>query len=394
LSPLSDQHSNRYVDQNRRPGEIGDASREPSGEIARCDLVREAGLERERRIALAHVLGRDIVRDRDRDPQHMGKRFSEALQSIEIERVGAGADAEEDRGFEMVEMPRGASGLEDRHDRGDARAAGDTDNRALFLGREDRLAQWAEPLDGITRPRTGEQPIRERPIRLSLDHKFRLRRGTGMIGHRIAAVAGKVRDAEHRELARIELQGGIELEHQLDGVLRERIDAPDDAPSEVRPDPGRRSQVRAARNLETAVAERAGLAQQHLVAIGPQIGTSGRLSPIADDHAGETSRLAGSAGAGRAFVGHRYARPQRRVEQRLLRFGPKRAARGFGPHFDQRGSLRGRPRGGEGEVLCVGHANRRSWGAAVMAANPAGQPHRIEGEDINSAFGCVSSRHR
>src|SRR5262249_55005170 len=67
---LSDQHSNRHADQNRRPSEIGDASRKSSGDIARGDLVREAGLERQQRVALPNFRCWNIVGYRDRNSQH------------------------------------------------------------------------------------------------------------------------------------------------------------------------------------------------------------------------------------------------------------------------------------------------------------------------------------
>src|SRR5215472_14029008 len=72
---LSDQHSNRHIDQNRRPGEIGDASRKPSGEIARGDLVRKAGLERQQRVALPNFRRWSIVGYRDRNSQHGREHF-------------------------------------------------------------------------------------------------------------------------------------------------------------------------------------------------------------------------------------------------------------------------------------------------------------------------------
>src|SRR6516165_9030622 len=146
---LSDQHSNRHVDQNRRPSEIGDASRKSSGEIARGDLVREAGLERQQRVALPNFRRWNIMGYRDRNSQRGRERFCEAVQLIEIERVGIAADAEVDRRFEMVEMPRGASRLENRHDGGDAGAPADADNRPLLLRREVCLAQRTKPFDGI-----------------------------------------------------------------------------------------------------------------------------------------------------------------------------------------------------------------------------------------------------
>src|SRR6516164_1625779 len=88
-----------------------------------------------------------------------------------------------------------------------------------------------------------------------------------------------------------------------------------------------RSQIHAARNLEARVAERAGLAQQHLVAIGTQESLAGRFSPVANDHAGDAPRLAGPAGASRAFVGHRHSRAQRRIEERLVRLDVEARAR-------------------------------------------------------------------
>src|SRR5581483_8816783 len=150
-------------------------------EVTRRDLVRKSGLETQRRIARAQRLRRDVVGGGDRDPQGLREAFREVLQAIEIERVRAGANAEKHRRFEMIEMARRAADLENGHDRGDPRAAGNAQDRALLLGREDRLAERAEPIDSLTAPRSGEQPVRKCPVALALDDELRPRSGAWMV---------------------------------------------------------------------------------------------------------------------------------------------------------------------------------------------------------------------
>src|SRR6266566_1490852 len=99
----------------------------------------------------------------------------------------------------MLEISARTGKLQDRHDRCDARPAADAQKSALLLRIEGCLAQGSEPLDEITRPRRGKQPIRECAARFTLDRELDFARRRWMIDHRVRAIAADVRDAQHRK---------------------------------------------------------------------------------------------------------------------------------------------------------------------------------------------------
>src|ERR1700746_1621763 len=130
-----------------------------------------------------------------------------ARQRFEIECIGEGPHAEEQRTFMVTKIVGLRCAFQYRHHAGNPGAACDADKIAVVFRTEYRTAEWAEYLDLWLAREVIKQPVAELASRFTFDDKRDLLDVPGEVDHRVSPAAGDFWLFEHHELSGNEIHG-------------------------------------------------------------------------------------------------------------------------------------------------------------------------------------------